>query len=59
MKTTAQLHPIPWHRRLHGEPLLSELLDDPILQLLMRRDGVSTDTIRQLAQPGCRIKQAA
>lgn len=30
-----------WCRRVHGEPALRDLLDDPIVQLLMRRDGVS------------------
>jgi len=44
-----RLTPTGWRSRLHGEPLLSELLEDPVLHLLMRRDGVSAETIRQLA----------
>jgi hypothetical protein len=59
MTKTAPLYSIPWRCRLHGEPLLSELLDDPVLQLLMRRDGVSAGALRQLARPGCGPKQAA
>ncbi|HZT18025.1 MAG TPA: hypothetical protein VFA23_01415 [Dongiaceae bacterium] len=31
-----------------GEPRLSELLADPILELLMRRDGISMDELRRL-----------
>jgi hypothetical protein len=29
-----------WNRRITGEPSLRELLADPCLQALMRRDGV-------------------
>ncbi|MBI1246060.1 MAG: hypothetical protein GC202_13745 [Alphaproteobacteria bacterium] len=29
----------------HGEPRLSELLDDPVTQAVMRRDGVTRDGI--------------
>ncbi len=29
-----------WNRRITGEPSLLELLADPCLQALMRRDGV-------------------
>ena len=29
-----------WNRRLTGEPSLQELLADPCLHALMRRDGV-------------------
>ncbi len=29
-----------WNRRLHGEPRLQDLLADPCLHAVMRRDGV-------------------
>jgi len=29
-----------WTRRLYGEPALQDLLADPCLQAVMRRDGV-------------------
>ena len=34
--------------RADGEPPLSELLADPVLQLLIERDGVSLDELRKL-----------
>ena len=37
-----------WKHRLHGEPALSGLLDDPIVQLVMRRDRVSPESLRDL-----------
>ena len=35
---------------LCGEPKLSELLSDPILHLLLDRDGVSVEDLRELIQ---------
>lgn len=35
---------------LAAEPALSDMLADPITQLLMRRDGVQEAEIRRLAQ---------
>jgi hypothetical protein len=29
-----------WRRRLHGEPTIQELLDDPVIEAVMARDGV-------------------
>lgn len=40
---------------LAAEPALSDMLADPITQLLMRRDGVQEAEIRRLAQ---RLQQA-
>jgi hypothetical protein len=34
--------------RADGEPPLSELLADPVLQLLVERDGISLDDLRKL-----------
>ena len=31
----------PWHRRLDGEPTITELLDDPVIEAVMARDGVA------------------
>jgi hypothetical protein len=31
----------PWHRRLDGEPTIRELLDDPVIEAMMARDGVA------------------
>ncbi|MDD9878472.1 MAG: hypothetical protein OXR84_13615 [Magnetovibrio sp.] len=39
---------IEWRRALRGEPALPEVLTDPIVQLLMNRDGVSRDDIQRL-----------
>jgi hypothetical protein len=39
-----------WSRRLHGEPSLVELLEDPILGQLMQRDGVSRASLDILIQ---------
>lgn len=36
-------HPEP---ELFGEPTLDELLADPIIQLVMKRDGVAEDEMR-------------
>ena len=48
--SAAKSTPSGWRNRLHGEPSLAELLDDPVLHLLMRRDGVSENAIRALAE---------
>lgn len=42
--------PIGWRDRVYGEPSLAELLSDPVLHLLMRRDGVSEQTLLDLAE---------
>jgi len=34
--------------RADGEPPLSELLADPVLQILIKRDGISLDELRKL-----------
>jgi hypothetical protein len=34
-----------WRQRIDGEPPLSELLNDPTMQLLMRRDGVAPEVL--------------
>lgn len=39
-----------WNRRVHGEPDLSELLDDPILHALMQRDGVTADGLARMIE---------
>ncbi|MBN8543936.1 MAG: hypothetical protein J0M34_06700 [Alphaproteobacteria bacterium] len=31
----------------HAEPTLDELLDEPIVQLIMKRDGVAPDWMRR------------
>ncbi len=36
--------------RLHDEPKLSELLADPILHLLLKRDGVSLEELHDLIE---------
>ena len=36
--------------RRHDEPKLSELLADPILHLLLKRDGVSLDELQDLIE---------
>jgi len=36
--------------QLHDEPKLSELLSDPILHLLLKRDGVSLEDLRCLIE---------
>ena len=42
-----------WER---GEPCLGELLDDPILQILMARDGVGRDELHAVvAQARARL----
>ena len=35
---------------VHGEPKLSDLLGDPILRLLLDRDGVSVEDLLELIQ---------
>jgi hypothetical protein len=37
-----------WNRRITGEPSLQELLADPCLQALMRRDGVDRGALLAL-----------
>jgi hypothetical protein len=34
-----------WTRRLYGEPALQDLLADPCLHAVMRRDGVEMPTL--------------
>lgn len=35
-------------KRLSDEPTLDQILSDPIVRLLMQRDGVSEDGLRRL-----------
>jgi len=39
---------VDWSRKISGEPALSELLTDPCLHLLLRRDGLSLTDLRQV-----------
>jgi len=41
---------IVWRRALTGEPLLSDMLNDPIVEMLMARDDVSREDIHGLVQ---------
>jgi hypothetical protein len=36
--------------RWHDEPRLDELLNDPIMDMLLARDGVSADELRMLIE---------
>ena len=44
--------------RLHEEPKLSELLNDPILHLLLKRDGVSLEDLLDLIEQTRRRRRA-
>ena len=48
--TTARMRPPGdrWWRRLDGEPTLQELLDDPVIEAIMARDGVRRDELVSL-----------
>jgi hypothetical protein len=35
-----------WRSLTKGEPVLMELLEDPILHLVMRRDGVTEESLQ-------------
>ena len=37
-----------WHRRLDGEPSIKELLDDPVIEAVMARDGVRRKELEHL-----------
>ena len=37
------------HRRPDAEPTLDDLMLDPIIHLLMRRDGIDEGTVRRIA----------
>jgi len=39
-----------WHRRVHGEPSLTEVLADPIVHLVMGRDGVAPEELTALIE---------
>ena len=41
-----------WTRRLYGEPALQDLLADPCLHAVMRRDGVSTEELHRVVRVG-------
>jgi len=45
--------------RLHDEPKLNELLADPILHLLLKRDGVSLEELQDLIEQARRRRGAA
>jgi hypothetical protein len=38
----------PWRRRLDGEPSIQELLDDPVIEAVMARDGVGRVELEHL-----------
>ncbi|HEX2117444.1 MAG TPA: hypothetical protein VHM01_23825 [Alphaproteobacteria bacterium] len=38
----------PWRRRLDGEPSIQELLDDPVIEAVMARDGVDRAELEHL-----------
>ena len=44
---------------LHREPKLSELLNDPILHLLLKRDGVSLEELLDLIEQTQRRRRVA
>ena len=37
-------------KHFHIEPTLDELLRDPIMHLVMQRDGINEDTVRRFAR---------
>jgi hypothetical protein len=37
-----------WRRRLDGEPSIQELLDDPVIEAVMARDGVARVELEHL-----------
>lgn len=37
-----------WRRRLDGEPSIKELLDDPVIEAVMARDGVRRTDLEHL-----------
>jgi hypothetical protein len=37
-----------WRRRLDGEPSIKELLDDPVIEAVMARDGVRRKELEHL-----------
>ena len=39
---------IRWGRRLDGEPSIKELLDDPVIEAVMARDGVRRNELEHL-----------
>ncbi len=45
--------------RFHQEPKLSELLNDPILHLLLKRDGVSLEELQTLIDQTRRRRRLA
>ncbi len=59
-------HPRPYEREMYAEggvePRLEELLADPLTEALMRRDGVSVTSLRELissTRKGLRNREAA
>jgi hypothetical protein len=42
--------PLSWHRRVHGEPDLADVLGDPIVHLVMGRDGVAPEELTALIE---------
>jgi len=45
---------ICWRRRLDGEPSIKELLDDPVIEAVMARDGVRRNELEHLI---CEMRQ--
>ena len=39
------------NRWLHGEPRLDDALNDPVVQRIMRRDGVTAADVRAVVAP--------
>jgi len=37
-----------WNRQITGEPSIAEILSDPIVHLVMRRDGVTPGALESL-----------
>jgi hypothetical protein len=48
MKGTTQSSGNRWRCMLHGEPSIKELLDDPVIEAIMVRDGVRRKELESL-----------
>lgn len=56
MNGTSQPTGNRWRRMLHGEPSVKELLDDPVIEAVMARDGVRRKDLETLiADVRCRL----
>jgi hypothetical protein len=46
------------YRRLDGEPTIGELLDDPVIEAMMARDGVArADLVHLMDEVRCRLER--